>query len=43
MPRMNGVGRGDEYVRVNVKVPTRLSRRQRELLTELEKENKKTD
>jgi len=43
MPRMNGTRRGDEYVRVNVKVPTRLSRRQRELLTELEKENEKAD
>ncbi|MFH1443346.1 MAG: molecular chaperone DnaJ [Candidatus Micrarchaeota archaeon] len=32
---------GDEYVRVNIIVPEKLSKRQRELLEEFEKENKK--
>ena len=43
MPRMDGHGRGDEYVKVNVTVPTRLTKRQRELLTELEGEREGTD
>jgi molecular chaperone DnaJ len=38
MPRMDAPGRGDEYVRANVKVPTRLTRKQRDLLIEFEKE-----
>ncbi len=35
MPRMNGNGRGDLIVHVSVEVPTRLSKRQKELLREL--------
>ena len=36
VPHVNGSGRGDEYVRIQLKVPTRLSHRQKELLEELE-------
>lgn len=36
MPRIQSAGRGDEYVKVVVEVPTKLSRRQKELLEELE-------
>jgi molecular chaperone DnaJ len=36
LPRQNGGGRGDELVRVNVKVPTNLSERQKELLRKLD-------
>jgi molecular chaperone DnaJ len=35
MPRLRGSGRGDLHVLVTVVVPTRLSKRERELLTEL--------
>jgi molecular chaperone DnaJ len=38
MPHLNGFGRGDELVRVMIQVPTQLTSRQRELLTELGKE-----
>jgi molecular chaperone DnaJ len=37
MPRLRGSGRGDLHVLVNVVVPSRLSKRERELLTELGK------
>ncbi|OGO07440.1 MAG: molecular chaperone DnaJ [Chloroflexi bacterium RBG_13_60_13] len=36
IPGLNGHGRGDEYVIVKVVVPTKLSRREKELLRELE-------
>jgi molecular chaperone DnaJ len=36
VPSLNGHGRGDQYVIVKVVVPTRLSRREKELLRELE-------
>ena len=36
VPHVRGNGRGDQYVKVQLKVPTHLSRRQRELLEELE-------
>ena len=42
MPRLRGSGRGDQYVRVVVEIPTNLSKRQKELLQEfgeLEHEN----
>lgn len=39
MPVLQGRGRGDQYVRLIVKIPDRLSRRQRELLQEFEAEN----
>jgi len=32
IPYLNGYGRGDQYVKVNVKVPTNLSEKQKELL-----------
>jgi molecular chaperone DnaJ len=37
VPYVNGRGRGDMYVRVTVEVPKGLSRKQKELLEELEK------
>lgn len=36
VPHVHGSGRGDEYVKIGLKVPTHLSRRQRQLLEELE-------
>lgn len=38
VPHVRTGGRGDEYVRIKVIVPTRLNRRQRELLEELARE-----
>lgn len=38
MPRLNNRGRGDQYVRVKIKTPKSLTRRQKELLDELRKE-----
>jgi curved DNA-binding protein len=35
MPRMNGGGRGDEYVKINVAVPKKLNKKQKGLLEEL--------
>jgi molecular chaperone DnaJ len=35
MPKLHGLGKGDQLVKVGVVVPTRLSARERELLTEL--------
>lgn len=37
VPHVRGGGRGDEYVKIQLKVPTRLSRQQKELLDQLEK------
>ena len=37
VPRLRGSGRGDMHVVVNVVVPTKLSKRERELLEELRK------
>ena len=36
VPHVHSSGRGDEYVRIQLKVPTRLTHRQKELLEELE-------
>lgn len=36
VPHVRGSGRGDQYVRIKLTIPTHLSRRQRELLEELE-------
>ena len=38
MPRIDGAGRGDQLVRIKVVVPSRLTRRQRELLEQLARE-----
>jgi len=38
MPRFQGYGRGDLLVHINIKVPTRLTERQKRLLIELDKE-----
>ncbi|MCL4360676.1 DnaJ domain-containing protein [Patescibacteria group bacterium] len=37
VPHLRGGGRGDEYVRITLSIPTHLSRRQKELLEELGK------
>ncbi len=39
MPRVSGFGKGDLLVKVRVQTPAKLSRRQKELLEELKKEN----
>ena len=36
VPHVNGSGRGDEYVRIQLNVPTHLTRRQKELFDELD-------
>ncbi|RMF31669.1 MAG: molecular chaperone DnaJ [Candidatus Nitrosothermus koennekii] len=38
LPRYNGFGRGDELVRINLKMPRELTEKQKELLKELDKE-----
>ena len=38
MPRLNGYGRGDEYVKINIKVPKKLSRKEEELIEKLKEE-----
>ncbi len=37
VPHVRGGGRGDQYVRIQLKVPTHLSKRQKELLEEFER------
>src|SRR5579875_237621 len=37
LPKLNGWGRGDMYVKVNIKIPQNLNTRQKELLKELQK------
>lgn len=41
VPHVRGGGRGDEYVRITLRVPTRLNRRQKELLEELNRIDEK--
>jgi DnaJ-class molecular chaperone len=41
VPHIHSSARGDQYVRVKVSVPTKLSSRQKELLSEFEEEGKK--
>ncbi len=41
MPRLNGYGRGDEYVVVRVTTPTNLNRKEKQLLKEFEKLRRK--
>jgi DnaJ-class molecular chaperone len=43
VPYLRGGGRGDQYVRVVVKVPEKLSKRQKEILKEFEKEKKSSE
>jgi molecular chaperone DnaJ len=38
LPKHNGYGRGDELVRINAKIPTKLTDRQKSLLKELNEE-----
>ena len=38
MPSVNGYGQGDEYVRIKVKVPKKLSRKEEELIEKLKEE-----
>lgn len=38
VPRLRGGGKGDHYVKIKVTVPKKISRRQKELLEELQKE-----
>jgi molecular chaperone DnaJ len=42
LPRYGGYGRGDELVRINIRVPTRITEAQKLLLKELETELKRT-
>jgi DnaJ-class molecular chaperone len=39
VPHVRGGGRGDQYVKMIIKVPSRVSRRQKELLEEFEKQD----
>jgi DnaJ-class molecular chaperone len=39
VPHLRGNGRGDQYVKININIPLHISRRQKELLEELKKEN----
>lgn len=39
--RLNSSGRGDHYVRIKIKIPTKLNNRQKELIQEFESESKK--
>lgn len=41
VPRLRGAGRGDQYVKIKIMVPTNLSSRQKELLKEFESEKGK--
>lgn len=41
VPHLHGSGRGDHYVRIKVTVPKSLTRKQKELLQEFQKENDK--
>jgi len=36
---LHGRGRGNEYIRINVSVPTRLNRKQKNLIEEIQKES----
>ena len=38
VPRLQGSGRGDHYVRIKIVVPKKLTNRQKELLEQLQKE-----
>jgi len=38
MPRLNSYGRGDQYIRIKIKVPQKLSRKEEELMKKLQEE-----
>jgi len=38
MPRLNGYGKGDEFVKIKIKVPKRLSKKEEELIKKLKEE-----
>lgn len=38
MPRLNSYGRGDQYVRIHIKVPQKLSRKEEDLIEKLKEE-----
>ena len=40
VPRLQGSGRGDQYVRINVEVPSKISNKQKQLLEEFTSESK---
>ncbi|MBI3379525.1 DnaJ domain-containing protein [Candidatus Gottesmanbacteria bacterium] len=41
VPHVHSSARGDQYIRVKIAIPSKLTHRQKELLTEFEEENKK--
>lgn len=41
VPHIRGTGRGDQYVRIKIQIPTKVTNRQKELLAEFEEEGKK--
>ena len=43
VPHLNGWGKGDQFVNIVVKTPTKLSKKQKRLMEELQKEIKKTE
>ena len=40
VPRLHGSGRGDQYVRINVEIPSKISKKQKDLLEEFTNESK---
>jgi molecular chaperone DnaJ len=40
VPRLQGSGRGDQYVRVNIEVPSKITKKQKQLLEEFTSESK---
>jgi DnaJ-class molecular chaperone len=41
VPHVRGSGRGDEYVRIKILIPSKISSKQKELLQQFEEESKK--
>ncbi len=41
VPHVHGSGRGDQYVRIKITIPTKITNRQKELLVEFDEESKK--
>jgi DnaJ-class molecular chaperone len=39
VPNVRGRGRGDQYIKINIEIPTRITRRQKELLEEFREES----